>query len=774
MSQGEQIPFLVETDRILEILSKQIYDSPHAMVRENVQNAFDAILMRSHHEQRSSSEYKIEISVTPEQIVIKDNGIGMSESVLRNNFWRAGSSGKNTPEAKAAGVIGTFGIGAMANFGVCSQLCVETREVGSLVGIRTSARKSELSIGANCIQLDKLDSSVPEGTTLVADVEPSARIDITGLRNYILPFVRFLHVPVYLNEELLSGEDPRTAIGIKENWGLIGSQQSKTERFACRVQVWADGVQFGVTVDEIEIDGKITGAAFWLKNNSGQIMGLRSRFGLAPIPVSGVYQFGGYADLPFLFPTAGREALTRESIQEVAQIFPGIESTVTEILKDSSLADILPAFQQHILQLGQTAWAGRVSVQVQPGDNRVELAKLAKVYDGLPMQWYAGTDADTINTFSSDDRPLIRVSQQNPRRDLQQRYLTQILNMPAVPDSASILETFGPAVLTGNEISLMFSIGRTLRNDYLFDDVEILWAKISHGVPMLAKMTGDRVTLTLSRTWSAIQAILQVVEQSPESLDWMTKDFVRVYIYSRIQSFVPSSQRIGLDALQKTLERRRELFRLEPEDKGELDSLLSEYLVGKLEFGQVLTAATHVASGQTQHVSRENVGSVENVLADVVNTPVENETVPTLTAPAAGSPILRTDTVIVERLLQATRDIPHLNNHRLFLALSDRLFQRERDFFIWPHSTQVAWAGRRIVFLFSLANSGQSLYYDIELRGNRSTGVAGGTAVVTTTIVANNRIFVPVPIQLAECFQIADSPMEFYVRFDLLVHQQPN
>ncbi len=42
----EKIKFQVETKRILEILSSEIYDSPYALLRENIQNAYDAILMR--------------------------------------------------------------------------------------------------------------------------------------------------------------------------------------------------------------------------------------------------------------------------------------------------------------------------------------------------------------------------------------------------------------------------------------------------------------------------------------------------------------------------------------------------------------------------------------------------------------------------------------------------------------------------------------------------------------------------------------------------------
>jgi molecular chaperone HtpG len=489
------------------------------------------------------------------------------------------------------------------------------------------------------------------------------------------------------------------------------------------------------------------------------------------VPMAGLYQFGGFADLAFLLPTAGREALTRESIQEAAQLMPSIESAVTEVLKDTDLADSSGAFQQHVLQLGHTAWAARVTVQLSPGDSRVELAKLATEFPNEKLLWYAGTDADTISTFSSEERPLLRVSQQNPRRELQTRYLQQVLHLQPVPDTATVLETFKPSELLWNEVTLMLSIARVLRSDYLIDDVQIEWVRFSHGVTMLAELLGDRVVLKLARTWSALQAVLKAIEGSSELVDGLTKDLIRVHVYERIKSFVPSSQRSGLDALQKTLARRRELYRLDIDDKGDLEPLLAEYLAGKLDFQEVLSAAARVSSGQTQRVGRDSVGTVENVLVDVVNAPVHPDAVQVISVPVSGSPILRLDMDVQQRLLMTDRAIPQLNNHKVFLALSDRLFQLEREFFTWPHSTQVAWAGRRIVFLFGLAQSSQSLYYDIELRGNRTAGDAGGTPVITTTIVTKNRIFVPVPPQLAGCFLVADTPVEFYVRFDLLEHK---
>lgn len=766
-----QIAFQVDTSRVLEILSKQIYDSPYAMARENVQNAYDAVLMRANREQKPLSEYRIVIMAQPDQITISDQGIGMTEEVLRENFWRAGSSGKNNDAARAAGVIGTFGIGAMANFGVCDRLQIDTRSIDQATGIRTFALKSQLSIGQDCISLEHLDSSIEVGTKLTAQISPTAPINVQALRNYLAPFVQFLTVPVWLNGELLSQHDVRSAAGIGVSWRVLVTKQLNSGRFAFEACVLADGKQVAVIIDKLVIDGKASPGGAWLRHGVGQVMGLRSRFGLAPIPLPSHYQLGGFADLPFLLPTAGREALTRESIQEATQLISPIEFALTDALKDTDLADALQAFQQYILQIGRIDWAGRVSIQLSPGDQRMELGKLRDNHPGVELHWYTGTDADQINAFASEDSPLIRVSQTNPRREVQQRYLRDVLRLPEVPNVVSIVESYAPRDLSFDEVTLMLAIARVLRVDYLIDDIDLQWVKLSHSVPMLAEMAAEKLTLKISRTWSAVQAVLQVIASTPEVADGMTRDFVRVHIYDRIKAFVPSSQRAGLDALQKTLARRRELYRLEVDDKGELEPLLAEYLAGHVQFTEVLNAATRVSAGHTQRVSSDAVGTVENALNDVVNGAVAPQAVPVISAPEPGSPILRTDTELKERLLTTGREIPQLNNHRVFLALSDRLFQLEKEFFTFPHSTQVAWAGRRIVFLFGLSHSAENLYYDIELRGARSAGAAGGTPLITTTIVTKNRIFIPIPAALVDCFTVATDPVEFYVRFDRLLHK---
>ena len=66
----ERIAFDVETERILQILSSEIYDSPKAFLRENVQNAYDAILMRCTAQGLQIADRRIDIIVEKEQLTV--------------------------------------------------------------------------------------------------------------------------------------------------------------------------------------------------------------------------------------------------------------------------------------------------------------------------------------------------------------------------------------------------------------------------------------------------------------------------------------------------------------------------------------------------------------------------------------------------------------------------------------------------------------------------------------------------------------------------------
>src|SRR6267378_1148812 len=70
MNNAEKIPFSVDISRMIEVLAAQIYPSPFALLRENVQNSFDAILIRKF--LGHQFEPRIALTIEPDRIRVVD------------------------------------------------------------------------------------------------------------------------------------------------------------------------------------------------------------------------------------------------------------------------------------------------------------------------------------------------------------------------------------------------------------------------------------------------------------------------------------------------------------------------------------------------------------------------------------------------------------------------------------------------------------------------------------------------------------------------------
>lgn len=688
------IVFQVETTRVLQILSREIYDSPWALLRENLQNAYDAIRMRFANSGKLSDGGRIDIEVTDGQISIADNGVGMTEDVLRGNFWKAGSSGKQTEAARQAGVVGTFGIGAMANFGVCSQLVVETRSLGSTEVLRSVAERESLKIAEECITLERIPSSREVGTAVTATLDSEHRITAERAKQYLEPYVGLLPVPVYLNNELISGAtlESRMPIGSRE-FLRLGSKALNDGLCSATFDVHADpNGQVLVFASDVVLGGSAIEGSMALLQSGGQLMGLRSHFGLAPVPAIGAYQFGGFANLSFLQPTAGREALSRDSIEQMTRLLGLAERAASELLAPTAAADKNNSFLQWLVSHGRYDLANRLSIRVFPRTEDVELGQVNSYIGGRPTHYYTGTDEHILNTFSNDSLCLLQVAQANPRRSVQLHYVQNILHIPQVPDSAQITHVYKGAELTLREASVLVRITAILRDDYLVPELEILLADISHRVAVLAQKEGEHLRIYIDRSSSLLPPLLECYDRAYDVFPQFMKDFVRVHIYPKIQQFVPSSTRDGVEALRKLLLRNRELYRYEETERGDLEGILGEYLSGSASLSEVLKVSRSAARAQTQRVSHEQVGTIEAVVPDVVASPV---TPPTEEGAefAASPPIVRDDVLSDMKILTTTQRHPQLNNFTMLLGVSDRLMRTEADFFRTPHTTRILWGG---------------------------------------------------------------------------------
>jgi molecular chaperone HtpG len=762
----ERIAFDVQTDRILQILASEIYDSPKAFLRENVQNAYDAILMRCTEQGLPISERTIEVVVEPGRLTVRDDGIGMTEEVLKNNFWKAGASGKKSDLAQRSGVIGTFGIGAMANFGVCTVLQVETRHIESDVTLISSARREELRIAQDCIDLERVADDRRPGTTIRAELDPSFTIDEAAASEYLGQYVRFLPVPVLVNRRLISQQNFESAVGERgDGFAPLSSRTVSGGGFSATLRTFINRQGRLVSrLDDISLNGNpLSGQAVFVQQG-GQTLGFRNHFGLAPIPGSSVYGFGGFVNLSILHPTAGREALSRESIQHVANLVNLVEAEASKDIAETAAADQNQQFQQYILSHGLISLAKNVTITVLPARVEVALGRAKDYEPAKPKHFYAGRDATILHRFASEQANLLHISQAAPRRKLQLHYVREIARIEEVPEK-TIVDRIPAPQLSLEEAMFLVRLRGILVDDYFLPEVDAGLAMISHGVSFHVEQKDRVLQILIARDLPALRMVLEAYRAAREEFHQFAVDFVREHLYPQIRDHVPSSTRQGRDALYRRLKENEELFRYEQSDFGDIEALLADYLAGKADLEQVLRSSGGRGAGQRQEVRREQVGAVEEELPGIIESTGE---VPARSEYEAVPPIMRPEMTSDMKVLTVAAQHAKLNGFQMFLALSDRLAKSEGEFLRLPHTTKLMWGSHRVIYIFTDATGELSLYYDIKLKEPLATATTGGAMFATTTIVTKERIYVPVPKVLEPAFQISDGAKEFYVRFDTI------
>ena len=765
-STRERIAFNVETSRVLEILSSEIYDSPYAFLRENVQNANDAILMRCQAEDLRLEDRRIEITVKDDKLTVFDDGIGMSEEVLRSNFWKAGSSGKKSELARRAGVIGTFGIGAMANFGICTLLRVETRYYQSDTTLISWAKREDLNIAQECVELERIFDKREAGTLIIAELDPSQNINAAAACAYLKQYVRFLPIPVSVNNDIISQEAfEDTVANRSEGFQTVASRPASRDAFTVTLDISVnDQNRILARARDISLHGNQIAGKVFLVQQDGSILAYRNLFGLAPVPVSSHYGLSGFVNLDILTPTAGREALSRESVQHIAKLVELIEAEASVIISNTDAADANRQFQEYIRSRRLTHLAHKVKVFVRPAEEMIALGDVKEYEQEKNKYYYTGRDPEILQRFAHPQANLFHVSRENPRRTLQTQYLSKIAGLSKVPEQ-TFVEKIPRLDLTLEEAMFLLRLRVVLLDDYLMPNIDIAFARISHGVAVHVEPKDDVLYISIERSSPAVATVTEVYRSARDVFDGFVKDFVREHIYPHIRSHVPSSTKQGRDALYRRLKANKELFRLEEGDYGAIEALLSDYLTGTVGFDEVLRNAGNRTSSQRQRLSNEQIGTLENEFPDIIEPSGMSESADEfLPMP----PILRTDIASTMKVLTVERQYPRLNNFQMFLSVSDSMFKREGDFLRWPHTTKLIWGAHRVIHIFTDEIGEMSLYYDIELKTPLETEQTGGQMLATTTIVTKNRIYVPVPKLLETAFQVTDGTKEFFIRFDTI------
>ncbi|WP_235270592.1 HD domain-containing protein [Methanosarcina mazei] len=83
--------FELDYRRVLDLLMGEgLYGDPLVALRELLQNSVDAVRYRESLEKREGNGYRptIEVSLTNDELIVEDNGIGMDEEIFKNYFMK--------------------------------------------------------------------------------------------------------------------------------------------------------------------------------------------------------------------------------------------------------------------------------------------------------------------------------------------------------------------------------------------------------------------------------------------------------------------------------------------------------------------------------------------------------------------------------------------------------------------------------------------------------------------------------------------------------------
>ena len=750
------IAFKVDFSRILELLADQIYQSPLALVRENTQNSFDALLMR----RALDDEFQPEIHVTfdDEWLQFSDNGIGMTAEEIEKNYWHAGSSGKNTDVARAAGVVGTFGIGAVANFGVADELRVESQS--AITGARTesSVLRSELSTESKGISVRSIDAVGEPGTIVRAHLAPGSNLNIDDAKRYLREFVEFVDIPVVFNGESVSGATHRSALPTENHaW----YQQHPSVSLAGIIE--GDLEVFGMATGELRVVIENVKASTGLGKNGAIVLAqgqnvvrtMRSGFGLAAVAIQSPYRWGGIIDLPFLKPTAGREALDDSSNRWLQAIISSLDDEVSLMAADHIESFGSNGFLQWIVNKSRYDLCGNLEIVLRPGSTA---ETLAAVTERGAKKYYSGRDQKVVQTYASEDHPLIVLTRRSPRRDCELGYLklagaTEIDTKPRVEEEIPIERQSFP------QSALAIRLTRVLEEDY-FLKVDVRFGAITGALPLLTVESSDPVTIYLDPDSTSVAPLLALYNDDYNSFTPFVKDFARTTVYPRISHLVPSSTRYGADALLQHLRSNREWFEYEAEDRLDIEEILKELGFGNPTAVQAVKQLTATRRSIFE-VSGSGTEPLTSAISDIDDQSNDDAEDPLGARPA----IDRRGEETSARILTSEKPV---NGYGCFLAISPGVQRLNGEFFLHPHSTEAVWGGRKVIFIFHHVSKRFALYYDVlcsGLVGNAS----GGGPQTSSTILTENNTFIPVPNEIANGFvPVGQEKIRLAVRGDIL------
>ena len=350
------------------------------------------------------------------------------------------------------------------------------------------------------------------------------------------------------------------------------------------------------------------------------------------------------------------------------------------------------------------------------------------------------------------------LSRRSPRRNCEHGYLTG-RGVPEV-DTRPRAKELDIDVLTYAHSALATRMARILEEDY-FLETDVRFGDITGGLPVLVTDTNRPVVIYLDPSSSSVAPLLALYRDDFDAFGPFLKDFIRSTVFSRIAKLVPSSTREGSEAFLRHLRSNREWFEYELEDRASLEDIFEDLRAGRMTVAEAKKRLTNTDRSFVE-VSPDGTAPLSSVIREP-RSEVTQESPPD---PFAAIPAIDRREEMTDALI-LTSEAP-VNGYHCFLAITDRVQRDKGHFFLQPHSTDIVWGGRKVMFVFQHHSKRFGLYYDILCPGLVGSGSSGGPRT-TATILTKKRTFIPIPDEIAQDFvPKADERKRLEVRCDVL------
>lgn len=671
---GSSFQVGIEFESVLKAISKQIYDTPHAFIRENVQNAIDAVRIQAFRDgqQPDDKRYAIEVLVEGRAVTVRDNGIGMSRANLQDYFWTIGSSGKRGSEARDAGCVGMFGIGGFANFGVCDSLQVTSQDTQSLIGTHTRLSADDIRRAGAAIPLVAVgdsDAAAPRGTVVIGELSavPSAE----ELKIYLKSFVRFVPIAISFNGEKISQQRFSDAES-QENWTPIGegTTEWRSGNMMLVGRLWEDrGHTVIATIKELrrgDVRVPLTGR---LRFENGPIETFKRGFKLCATQVPSTIGITGRLESDAFVPTAGRDSLDAGTTALLGQVGAMLEELVVDTVLNSPerIAQYTRVFR-YINSRGLFHRMDKVPVRLADG-NETLLSDIRRgATEGQVKVFFGSTQKHALNqVMQAQGHLVVQLSSDRFRRAAEKNYLERYCEakpFEGIIDCSEVYDT-----LSRFERIFLSEIEQNIARSYEVRNFKLVAGKLTEDIPAFVKERagGQGIDIFVDVRHGEVRK-LEKLGLRPLTYSLIGR-FCQHFLGPSLKKWSPRFFGDGALNLDMFAKRRSELWILVKDD------------IGVVRRG-----------GQRQVVTRQDVAVV-----NVSGGPSQ---------PQAGEGRKH-------RLLQIVDDDGTTGLGGYYIRLPDRAYDAYGDLVAGCDSNGVVWAGNKLTFV---ASDGVSAQFQYEIR----------------------------------------------------------